>query len=152
MLTRTAASVGLLALSLGALCGQDKDGAPGNPPTALIAAGIDKDGTLLLVQYKTIYLQPTAQGGGGPIYNERSLSKAALKGVKIYGREGKELTVEAARESLGSKETPILVSSWGEKLPPFYRTVFKDDVLLFAFPQQAPTWKPIQEPEVPVRK
>jgi hypothetical protein len=113
MVTRMAASVGLLVLSLGALSAQGKDGTPGNPPVVLIASEIDQDGALVLVQYKTIFIQPTEKGGGGPIYNDRSLSKAALKGVKIYGGDGKEMTVEAARKALGGKETPILASSWG---------------------------------------
>jgi hypothetical protein len=152
MLTRTAASLGMLMLSLGTLFGQDKNGAPGNPPVVLIASEIDKDGALVLVQYKTIFIQPTDKGGGGPIYNERSLSKAALKGVKIYGGDGNEMTVEAARKLLGGKETPILASSQGQQLPPFYRKMFKDDILLFAFPRAAPTWKAIEAPELPVRK
>jgi hypothetical protein len=57
-----------------------------------------------------------------------------------------------ARKVLGGKETPILASSWGQQLPPFYRKVFKDDILLFAFPREAPTWKTIEAPEVPVGK
>jgi hypothetical protein len=152
MITRTAALVGLLVLSLSPLCGQGKDGTPGNPPVVLVASEIDTDGALVLVQYKTIFIQPTENGGGGPIYNERSLSKVALKGVKIYGGDGNEMTVEAARKVLGGKETPILASSQGQQLPAFYRKVFKDDILLFAFPREAPTWKAIEAPELPVRK
>ena len=106
----------------------------------------------MLVQYKTIFIQPTEKGGGGPIYNHRSLSKAALKGVKIYGGDGKEMSVAAARTFLDRKETPVLASSSGQELPLFYRKVFRDDVLLFAFPREAPTWKAIEDPELPVRK
>lgn len=152
MIARTVASVGLMILALGPLCGHGKAGAPGNPPAVLIASGIDKDGALVLVSYRTIFIQPTEKGGGGPMYNERSVSTVALKGVKVYGGDGKEMTVEAARKRLGGKERPILASSWGHQLPPFYQQVFKEDVLLFVFPREAPTWKEIQSPEVPVRK
>src|SRR5258706_7089366 len=61
MVTRTATSVKLLVLSLGPLCGQDKEVAPGNPPVVLIASEIDKDGSLALVQYRTIFIQPTKE-------------------------------------------------------------------------------------------
>jgi hypothetical protein len=153
MVTRCAVSVGLLVLSLGPLFAQGKDGAPGNPPVVLIASEIDPNGALELVQYKTIFLHPASpNSGGGPIYNERSLRKVSLEGVKICGGDGKEVTVETARKLLGGKETPILASSQGQQLPPFYRKVFKDEVLLFAFPQESPTWKTIEEPDVPVRK
>ena len=153
MFTRSAVSLGLLALWLGPLFAQNKDGAPGNPPVVLIASEIDPDDALVLVQYKTIFIHPASPNeGGGPIYNERSLRTVALKGVKIYGGDGKEVTVEAARKKLGSKETPIFASSWGHQLPPFYRKVFKDDVLLFAFPQDSPTWQTTEEPDLPVRK
>jgi hypothetical protein len=153
MVTRSAVSVGLLVLSLGPLLAQNKDGAPGNPPVVLVASEIDSNGALVLVQYKTIFLHPAdPNSGGGPIYNERSLRKVSLEGVKICGGDGKAMTVEAARKLLAGKETPILASSQGQQLPPFYRKVFKDDALLFAFPRESPTWKPTEEPDLPVRK
>lgn len=151
MFTRMIAPLGLLMLSLGTLFGQDKDATPGNPPVVLLASEIDANGALILVEYRTIFFQPTQKGGGGPVYNDRSLSKTALKDVKIYGKDGKEITVDAARKRLAGKETPILASSWGQKLPPFYRKVFQDDMLLFAFPQEAPAWRTIAAPELPVR-
>jgi hypothetical protein len=149
MIIRSAISVGLLVLLFRPLYGQDKD--PGNPPAVLLAAEIDPDGALVLVEYHTIFIQPTEKGGGGPIYNERGLRKVALKGVKIYDGGGKELTVEVARKLLGGKETPILASSSGQQLTPLYRKLFRDDVLLFAFPREAPTWKTIEGPGLPVR-
>jgi hypothetical protein len=152
MVIRGAISVGLSVLVLGPLHGQGKDAAPGNPPVVLLAAGIDPDGDLVLVQYKTIFIQPTEKGGGGPLYNERSLRKVALKGVKIYGGIGKEVPVEAARTLLRDKETAVLASSWGQSLPPVYQKVFRDDALLFAFPREAPMWKTIEAPDVPVKK
>jgi hypothetical protein len=151
MVTHRAISVSMLALLLGPLLGHGKDASPGNPPVVLIASKIDADGNLVLVRYKTIFMQPASPKVGGAIYNERSLSKVSLKGVKIYGGDGKEVTVEVARKRLGDKDTAILATSWGRQLPPFYRRVFTDDVLLFAFPQESPTWKAIQDPEAAVR-
>src|SRR5262249_31350732 len=125
----------------------------GNPPVVLIASEIDADEHLVLVAYRTIFIQPAGSlGGGGPRENERSLNRVPLKGVKIYRGDGKEVTVEAARKQLGGKDTPVLASSWGEQLPPFYRSVFRDDTLLFAFPKDAPTWKAIQSPSTPVHR
>jgi hypothetical protein len=142
----------MLVLSLGPLLGQDKDASPGNPPAVLIASQIDRDGNLVLVQYKTIYMQPASRKSGVAMWNERYLTKVPLKGVKINGGDGKEVTIEVARKLLGDKEAAILATSWGRQLPPFYRRVFKDDVLLFAFPREAPIWRAIQDPEAPVRE
>ena len=153
MVTRVLISVTVLVCSLGPSPGQGNEASPGNPPAVLIASEIDADEHLVLVEYRTIYIQPAGPlGGGGPRENERSLSRVPLKGVKIYSVNGKEVTVEAARKRLGGKDTPILASSWGEQLPPFYRSVFRADTLLFVFPKDAPTWKTIQSPSTPVRR
>jgi hypothetical protein len=145
----------MLAFSIGVLMlavGQPKDATPGNPPAILIASQIDADGNLVLVRYKTIFLQPAGpNSAGGPIYNERSLKNVSLKGVKIYGGDGKEVTIEDARKMLGDKDSPVLASSGGVPRLPFYRAAFKDDVLLFSFPRESPTWMTIQEPGVQVR-
>jgi len=130
--------------------GQDKAGSPGNPPRILIASEIDKEGNLMLVSYQTVFAQPPNPKLPGAAFNTRILDKVPLKDVKIYDVTGKEVSVEAARQLLG-KETPVLASSWGRTLPPFYRKVFKDEMLLFAFPKEAPSWKEIQEPEHPVQ-
>jgi hypothetical protein len=142
----------MLVLLVGPLLGQGKEESPGNPPAVLIASQIDTDSNLVLVQYRTIFMQPASPTSGVTIYNERYLSKVSLKGVKLYGGDGKEVAVEAARKLLGGKETVILATSWGRQLSPVYRRVFKDDVLLFAFPRESPTWTAIQDPEAPVRK
>ncbi len=141
MVTRIAISVALVLLSVGTSDGQDAW--PGDPPIILIASQIDADGNLLLVQSKTIFIQPAGpRAPGGPMLNFRAETKVPLKGVKIYNKEGNELRVETARKLLRGKDTAILASSWGEQLAPVYRALFKDDVLLFVFPREAPTWKP----------
>ena len=85
MVTRSAFSAGLMVLWLGPLFAQGKEGTPGNPPIVLIASEIDPKGALVLVQYKTIVLHPASPtSGGGPVYNERSLRKVSLEGVKIF--------------------------------------------------------------------
>jgi hypothetical protein len=140
MVTRIAISVTLVLLSVGTAHGQNAW--PGDPPIILIASQIDADGQLLLVQCKTIVIQPAAPGAPGGPRNDRVETKVPLKGVKIYNKEGNELTVETARKLLGRKDTAIIASSWGHhQLAPVYRALFKDDVLLFVFPREAPTWK-----------
>jgi hypothetical protein len=153
MVNRSALAVGLLLLTLGPLSGQNKNASPGNPPAILIASQIDADGKLVLVHYHTIFMRPASpKGGGAASWNERYLSRVSLKDVTIYGRDGKKVTVAAARKLLGDKETVILATSWGRQLSPVYRKVFKDHVLVFAFPQEPPTWTVIQLPEAPVEK
>lgn len=143
-------------LALGAEADDSKtDATPGNPPDVLIASQIDKDENLLLVKYRTIFLQPAGPGQpGGPMYNDRSTYRVPLKDVVIYGGNGKEISVAVARKQLGDKDkdTAIVVTSWGDQLSPVYRKLFKDDVLVFAFPKESPDWKPIQAPDLPVRK
>jgi hypothetical protein len=128
----------------------DEAHSPGNPPGILIASEIDNDGNLVLVSYHTDFALPPNPNLPGTAVNTRILEKVPLKGVKIYDVAGKEVTVEAARKLLG-KDTPVLASSWGRPLPPFYRKVFRDEMLLFAFPKEAPSWKEIQEPDHPAR-
>jgi hypothetical protein len=152
MTARFALGLVVPGLLTGVAFGQDKGGAPGNPPRVLIAAQIDDPDNLVLVRYRTIYRLPASPTGGVFSYNERSLEKVPLKGVRICRGDGKAVSVEAARKLLGNKETAVLASSWGRPLPPFFRAVFKGDVLLFVFPQIAPAWEEIQEPERPVSK
>jgi hypothetical protein len=143
MATRIVISVGLVVLSLRALPGQDKDAPPANPPVVLVASDIDADGNLVLVGYETVVIQPAGPLGAGGPRRIRVLSKVPLKGVKICGVDGKEVTIEAARKRLGGKDTAILALSWDEPLSPVYRRLFRDDVLVFVFPKTAPTWKGI---------
>ena len=150
-MTRATLMIALWFWPLAPLFGQVKAETPGNPPEVLIATQIDAEGNLVLVEYRTIFLQPAIGIGGGPIYNDRSLHPVSLKDVKIYDGPGKELSLEAARKRLGKKETAIVATSHEHTLPVFYRTLFKDDVLLFVFPRESPTWKTIQEPELHVR-
>jgi hypothetical protein len=150
MIVRFTLPVCLLGILLGYARADYKPGSPGNPPRILIAREIDEQDDLVLVRYQTVFALPPSPKERGAAFNERYLEKVPLKGVKIYDGNGKEVTVEAARKLLG-KETPVLTSPFGRPLPPFYRKVFKDEMLLFAFPKEAPDWKEIQEPEQPVR-
>ncbi len=66
MVTRIAISVALVLLSVSTSRGQAKD--PGNPPIVLIASQINADGDLVLVQYRTIFIQPAdPRSPGGPM-------------------------------------------------------------------------------------
>ncbi len=145
MVTYFATAVALLS-GMGTAAAQDPSTMPGNPPQILVASSIDADGNLELVNYRTIYI-----GFDGSSYNNRSLRKVPLKGVKIYSVSGKELSTESARNKLAEKENAILASSWGLPLPTFYRTLFSDEALIFVFPREAPRWKEIQDPGRPVR-
>ena len=137
-------------LLLGRAFGEDKASSPGNPPRILIAAEVDKEDNLVLVSYQIVFAQPPSPKERGAAFNKRILDKVPLKDVKIYDTTGKEVSIEAARKILG-KDAPVLASSWGRPLPAFYRKVFKDEMLLFVFPKEAPSWKEIQEPEQPVQ-
>lgn len=128
---------------------------PGNPPAVLLATDIDKDGKLVLVSYRTVIIGIMSigpQSFAEMSENRRSLTPVSLKEVKIFGGDGKEVSVEAARKRLGGKETAVLVSSWGEGLPAAYKPLFKDDVLVFVFPEKAPVWEAIRVPADRVRR
>jgi hypothetical protein len=91
---------------------------------------------------EVIVIQPATPGAPGGPRLFRAETKVPLNGVKIYNKEGNELTVETARKLLRGKDTAILASSWGQRqLAPVYRALFKDDVLLFVFPREAPRRK-----------
>ena len=138
----------VLALIIGAnaATAQDQSGTPGNPPRVLIASSIDADGNLQLVTYKTIYI-----GFDGYSYNQRSLHKVSLRGVRVRTVGGMDVSLDETRKLLDGKEAPILVSSWNEPLSKFYQGLFSGKSLLFIFPKDAPSWKPIQEPGRPTR-
>lgn len=123
-----------------------KTSPPVNPPQILVASSIDADGNLLLVNYRTIYI-----GFQGDSYNNRGVTKVPLKDVQIETVEGKRLSVESARGRIAGRDTPILVSAYKAPLPKFFKGMFASDTLHFVFPAKAPAWKPIQDPDRPVR-
>ena len=123
---------------------------PGNPPGTLIASGIDSQGQLFLVSYRTIFIQPATGFPGGPRSNDRYEKKISLQGVKIQQMKGGEVTLEKAREILGGKEKPVLVTGYGKPCPSFYKTLFRDETLVFIFPNEPPAWEHIQAPDLPV--
>lgn len=129
----------------GAVAEPAKDAPAHNPPQIVVAASIDEEDNLVLVNFKTIYI-----GFTGESYNERSLSKTTLKDVSIFAVNGKKLSVDEARKQLAGKHTPILCSSWKTPLPPFYASLFTPETLHFVFPKKSPAWKEIQEPGRPV--
>lgn len=126
--------------------GQTENGTPGNPPRILIASSIDAEGNLQLVTYKTIYI-----GFEGYSYNEKILCNVPLQDVRIHTVSGTDVSLDEARKLLKGKETPILVSSWNERLSEFYQRLFSRESLLFIFPKEAPLWSQIQDPGRPVR-
>ena len=144
MVTRIVISIGLLlALALESLPGQDKVSPYANPPVVLVASDIDADGNLLLVEYVSTIIQPAGPLGGGGQRIDPVRFTTALKGVKIFSVDGKEVALEVVRKQLAGKETAILALSWQEPLSPVYRRIFRDDVLLFVFPKDSPVWKRI---------
>ena len=118
-----------------------------NPPQIVIAASIDGEDNLLLVSYRTIYI-----GFQGESYNSRTVTKTALKDVEIFNVKGERVSIEAARERVGGRDTPVLCSSWNTPLPEFYASIFAPQTLHFIFPKQSPVWKKIQEPGRPVER
>ena len=119
----------------------------GNPPRVVLVRGIDDQGRLNLVEYRTIYI-----GFDGSSYNSRSESKLTLKDVVIEDLKGDGVSVEQARERLGDTESPILVLSYREPVAELYRGMYIDSTLVFRFPKKAPEWREIQDPSRPVRR
>jgi hypothetical protein len=145
--------VAALFIGVSPLGAQNKDiPSPGNPPTMLIASQINGNGNLVLVEYRTIFLQPASPTApGGPRYNSRSESEVSLKGVKICNKNGKQLSLETARSQIANKETAVLATGFGQEVSPTFRALFRDDILVFVFPDEAPRWKEIQAADLPVR-
>lgn len=119
---------------------------PLDPPTILIAKSIDAKNQLVLVSYHSIFI-----GFDGYSYNERLEKRVSLKGVKVFTRDGDALPIEKVKQKLGNRDTPILVTSFGESLPKFYASILAPDSLVFAFPEKAPVWKKIESPGAEVR-
>lgn len=117
-----------------------------DPPQILVAAAIDDDDNLILVNFRTIYI-----GFTGESYNSRSVSKTSLKEVQIVNVKGEKVSIAAAREQLAGRDTPILCSSWNSSLPDFYASMFSPTTLHFVFPTESPVWEKIQEPGRPIR-
>jgi len=117
-----------------------------DPPQIVVAAGIDRDNNLLLINFRTIYI-----GFTGESYNSRSVSKKPLKEVQIFTVDGEKVSLENAREQLDGIDTPILCSSYDTKLPDFYVPLFSPKTLHFVFPEVSPEWTKIQEPGRPLR-
>lgn len=117
-----------------------------DPPQILVAAAIDHEDNLVLVNFRTTYI-----GFTGESYNSRSVSKTALKEVQIANVKGEKVSIAAAREQLAGRDTPILCSSWNSSLPDFYASMFSPTTLHFVFPRESPVWKEIQEPGRPIR-
>jgi hypothetical protein len=143
----------------GLVLGQEKEGsaaaapaksaqrAPAyDPPEIVVAAAIDDEDNLVLVNYRTIFI-----GFQGESYNDRSLTKAPLKDVAIFTVKGEKLTVEAARRRIAGRDTPVLCSAWSTPLPGFYAAMFSPETLHFVFPKEPPIWKKIQEPGRPIQ-
>lgn len=126
--------------------GQGESETPGNPPQILIASSIDKNGNLDVVSFKTIYI-----GFDGYSYNNKTVNKQTLRDVKIQTLAGAKISVDEARELLAGKETPILATSHDEPLSKFYQQLFAAKSLVFIFPDEAPLWKEIGEPDRPLR-
>lgn len=78
-----------------------------DPPQILIAAAIDEDENLSLVNIKSIYI-----GSTGAAYNDRSLSKTSLYDVRVFTVDGRRLSLAELRIQLDGKDTPIICSSW----------------------------------------
>ena len=65
MATRTLTTIALLAFFVLPVIAKDKEATPGNPPAILIASKIDAQGNLVLVSFRTIFIQPASPTSGG---------------------------------------------------------------------------------------
>jgi hypothetical protein len=119
----------------------------GNPPQVILVAGIDPEGRLIQVEYRTIYI-----GFDGSGFNSRSTHTVDLADVKIMSMQGEILTLSEVRERLGKREQPVVVMSDGVEPLNGFRRLFQDDVICFVFPRRAPSWRPIQDPQMPLEK
>jgi len=120
---------------------------PYDPPQIVVAASIDDGDNLVLVSYQTYYI-----GFLGESYNNRSLTKTVLKDVNIFNVQGERLSIEAARELIGGRDTPVLCSAWDTALPEFYASMFSPQTLHFVFPKKSPDWKKIEAPGRPIEQ
>lgn len=120
---------------------------PENPPRILVASSVDESGRLVLVSYHSIFI-----GFQGYSYNERLTKPVSLQDVKIFTTKGEPKTIEFARKQIANRDTPIIATSYKEKLPKFYASMFSPETLVFAFPKRAPQWREIESPGAAVRK
>lgn len=129
----------------------EKQLAVDNPPRILIASEINSQNELVLIRYHSIYMQPASPKGPIISYNERYEENVSLKKVQIRTVGGKELTLDEAKKKFGTKERPILASSYDRLPGKVFMQLFQEDTLIFIFPEESPVWKNIQSPGSPVR-
>lgn len=119
---------------------------PENPPALLRSMGINQDGQLVLVHYRTIHI-----GFEGYTYNSRSTEKVDLQDVRWMTVGGKRLTTDEVRERWGEGEQTILATAWGRPVGVEFRELFHPNVLVAVFPKRAPQWRKIEDPGRPLR-
>jgi thiol-disulfide isomerase/thioredoxin len=135
---------GLLGWVVADSVGAD-DGVPtrGAQPRLLIASAIDGDGNLILSgteQRERKIVREVDKNGKKTteatpmtypvvVLNRQVVS---LKDVTIYESDGKQISIDQARQRL-KEPAPVLLTFAGEKLDPIYLRVVSKDTLLFAF-------------------
>lgn len=141
-------AIGMLVMTLClSAMPQEKNVELGNPPQVILVAGIDAEGRLIQVEYRTIYI-----GFDGAGFNSRSTHAVDLADVKLMSMRGEVLTLPEARERLGKQEQPVVVMSGGAEPLEGFRQLFREDVVCLIFPRKAPQWRPIQDPQMPRAK
>jgi thiol-disulfide isomerase/thioredoxin len=138
--------IGIVALTCSS-AGSADGGAKvhGGPPRIFIASKIDADGNLLLsaleARQKKVSREVEKQGKKTTEVRTHTYPVAvlnrqivSLKGVTIYDRAGKKISLDQARERL-KEPTPVLLTFRGEKVDPIYLKIMTKETLTFAFPR-----------------
>jgi peroxiredoxin len=116
----------------------------GTPPRLVIASGIDAEGNLVLsaTEQRQKKVSREVEKGGKKTTREvpvtypvtvLSRQTASLQDVTIHDLEGKQISLDQARERLKGP-TPVLLALLGEKVDPIYLKIMKKETLTFVFP------------------
>jgi hypothetical protein len=120
---------------------------PQTPPPTMAAAEIGKDGALLIERtaVRSEVAQVTEEvvlPGGRKEARTRlvprqviltTMEKVELKDVQAFGSDGKQIDTAKLAELL-KKSTPVLVSTDGQKVDPYYLQLVKEGAVVLVLP------------------
>jgi len=85
-------------------------------------------------------------------FGNRKWRQAGNGLIDIFNVQGEQLSIGAARELVGGRDTPVLCSSFDTPLPEFYASIFSPKTLHFVFPKRSPVWTKIEGPGRPIEQ
>lgn len=141
---RNLAVVSLLALWVGLLQAEEKPRAPKGTEPRQARAWVDNDGALVLREYVCVAegrkseVEPTNEFGKtgdvdyqGPkeVTFQEVKRRFVVDGIQAYTTSGKRVAAKDLPNLL-KKEQPVLISSDGEKVDPYYLEMIKEGTLV----------------------